>query len=666
MKSSMGRPHLGSRPFDRHSQKFFCGRDHETSLLAEWWQTNSLTFASGPAGRGKTSLLLAGVLPLLAKDQLNDTPHVLPVGSLSRGLAFPVAALPPHNPYTLSLLRSWSPGESPTRLAGLTIRKFVTGIAAKGPILAAIDPTDELVTVSGHRERHLRGFLAELKDALRADSRLHLLVVGREHTTAAITKVLGGGRQYSVPALSWQSAIEAVAGQFAAAGRRFADGAPEMFVNDLFTSRLVSANGAERNIEGADIEPAIFQVACDQLWESLPPDADPVTARDIRRRADVDAALADMAAAVIAEVADEHDISAKRLGGWLTDAFITEMGTRNMQYEGALTTAHMPNAIVQALEDRHLLVSRDQSGNRWYELISDRLLEPLRQLGRSLPGRSVAWRRAVELGDLVSAAERALARGDLDLAERHAKAVLAAAESEQKRSSPRFLESGLAYSLLGNTSCEGGRLSEAEEYYREAVQYFTAAADTKAAGYQLAGIGRLLVEQGRVAEATSTLESAVRRVPNDPTVPVTYATALWQLGEGYAAVAVLTEALRVDGNNMAALRTRGEILAYLGEARAALNDLDRVPVAGRPATRAARGLALAGLGDRRAARREIEEAAASAERNGLVLLYAARAAILIGDLSAAEDYAAQAVYATDPPLSGPQREMAGKIVSEAH
>jgi tetratricopeptide (TPR) repeat protein len=665
MNNGMGRPYLGSRPFDRHSQRFFCGREHEASLLAEWWQTDNLTFAAGPAGRGKTSLLLAGVLPLVADAPLIKTPHVLPVGTLSRGLAFPVTALPAHNPYTLSLLRSWAPGESPTRLAGLTIRDFVTDIGARGPILAAVDPTDELVMASGPRERHLRSFLAGLKDALRADSRLHLLVVGRDQTTAVIAKVLGSGRQYNVPPLSWQSAIDAVTGQFAAVGRRFADDAAEKFVTDVFTSRLVGENGAERTIEGTNTEPAIFQVACDQLWESLPADADPIMAQDIRRRVDVDAALAGRAAAVIAEVADEHGLSFKRLGDWLTESFITEMGTRNAQYEGVSTTARMPNVIVRTLEDRHLLVSSHQSGNRWYELISDRLIEPLRQLSRALSGRSVPWHPAADPHDLLSAAERALAVGDLALAKRHATAVLTAAESEQKPSSPRYLESGLAYSLLGNIAYEGGRSAEAEDEYREAVQYFTAATDTRAAGYQLAAIGQLLLEQERIAEATRALESAVRRVPNDATVLVTYATALWRLGEDFAAVAVLTEALGIDGENTVALRTRGEILAYLGEARAALNDLDRVSTVDRPATRAARGLALAELGDQRGACQEMEEAVALGERNGPVLLYAARAAMLIGDENGAEEYARQAAHATDPPLSTPQREMARKLVSQA-
>jgi tetratricopeptide (TPR) repeat protein len=665
MDSSTGRPHPGSRPFDRYSQRFFCGRDPDAVLLAEWWQANTLTFASGPAGRGKTSLVLAGVLPLLANGKRRDTPHALPVGALSRGLAYPTAALPRHNPYTLSLLRSWAPGESPTKLAGLTVRQFVANIGASGPILAVIDPTDELVMVSGPWERHRRGFLAQLKDALRADPRLHLLVVGREQTTAAIAKVLGSGRQYSVPALSRQAAIDAVSGQFAAGGRSLAADAAEKFVTAVFTSRLVSANGAERNVEDTGVEPAVFQVACDQFWEALPADVDPITGQDVRRHADVDGALVRRAAAVVADVADQQELSVKRIVDWMTEAFITEMGTRNMQYEGASATAQMPNAVARTLEDQHLLVSSQQSGNRWYELVSDRLIEPLRQLGSAHPGRLVAWHSPADPRDLLSKAERAFAIGDLVLAKRHATAVLNAAEADQKPGGPQYAESGLAYSLLGNIAYEDAKLEEAEGGYRQAAQYFAAATDTKAAGYQLAAIGQLLLEQGRTAEAAATLEGAVRRVPNDPTLPVTYATALWQLGEEFAAVAVLTEALGIDGMNTDALRTRGEILAYLGESRAALNDLDRVPTADRPATRAARGLALAGLGDRRAARHEIEEAVAVGERNGPVLLYAARAAMLIGDETTAEEYARQADYATDPPLSKLQRDLARKLVSEA-
>lgn len=667
MKSGMGGPYPGSQPFGRGDREVFFGRADDADLLTEWWRTNKLTYLVGPAGRGKTSLLQAGILPLLLKGGgrggWQGKLNVLPVGCLSTGVTFPVAALPPHNPYTLALLRSWSAGETPTKLASLSIRDFVGTIPGTGPILAAIDPIDELHGGSGPRQRHRRDFLAELEDALHGDPRLHLLVIGREPAVGLTVKVLGNGLRHEIQPLTKQKALDAVTGPMTAVGRKFADGAAERLVKDLMTSRLAGRNGAEQYVVTNDpVEPVLLQVACARLWESLPPDGRPVTVQDVRGYGDVDQALTTWVNAAIGEVADDYDMSAKRLGTWLAEAFVTEIGTRNKQYEGISTTARMPNAIPSTLEDRHLLTSSMQSsGNRWYELIGDRLVEAVRQLGSGGFGSDAIERADNGMPGRLLAAERALAEGELELAKQQATALRDIAKSRAQSTSEVFAFLGKAYSLLGNIAWEHGNSRDAEAQHREAMRYFEAAADTQAVGYQLTAIGHLLLEQGRTDEAVSTLDSALKRLRNDLVVRIFYATALWQLGEGRAAVAVLNEALTIDGNHADALRTRGEILADLGEARDAIRDLDRVPDADQPATRAARGLALAELGERRAARREIEKAIAEGERSGPALLYAARAFALIGDQLAAEENARLATDATDPPLSWRQLEAARKL-----
>jgi tetratricopeptide (TPR) repeat protein len=662
MKSGMDGPYPGSRPFGRADREVFFGRADDADLIAEWWRVNNLTYVVGPAGRGKTSLLQAGVLPRV----LNRKLSVLPVGRLSTGVAFPVAALPPHNPYPLALLRSWSAGETSTRLATLSIRDFVGTISGRGPILAAIDPVDELNGSNGPRQRHRRDFLAELEDALHGDPRLHLLIIGREQAVGLMTKVLGNGLRYEIQPLTKQKVTEAVAGPMTVTGRRFADGAAERLVKDLMTSRLAGRNGAEQYVTTNDpVEPVLLQVTCARLWDSLPPDGSPVTVQDVRGYGDVDQALNAWVSQTISEVADEYDLSAKRLATWLVEAFVTEIGTRNKQYEGLSATARMPNAIPSTLEDRHLLTSSVQSaGNRWYELISDRLVESVRQLGASGLSYDAVERPDDGMAGRLFAAERALAEGELELAKRQATALRDAARSRTPSNSEVFALLGKAYSLLGNIACEHGNSRDAEAQYREAMTYFGAANDSQAVGYQLTAIGHLLLEQGRTDEAVSTLDSALKRLRNDPVVRVFYATALWQLGEGRAAIAVLNEALSIDGDHADALRTRGEILADLGEARDAIRDLDRVLDTDRPATRAARGLALAELGERRAARQEIEKAISEGERSGPALLYAARAFALIGDKIAAEENARLATDATDPPLSWRQLEMARRLVGQ--
>ena len=121
MTRTMVRPYPGARPFQRSDSDRFFGRRREVGTLAELWRTNSLTMVIGPTGSGKTSLVQAGLLPLIDRDRA----EVLPPGRVSYGSTFPAAALPEHNPYTVALLGSWSPGESMSRLVGLTLRDYL-------------------------------------------------------------------------------------------------------------------------------------------------------------------------------------------------------------------------------------------------------------------------------------------------------------------------------------------------------------------------------------------------------------------------------------------------------------------------------------------------------------------------------------------------------------
>jgi tetratricopeptide (TPR) repeat protein len=646
MSKTAGRPYPGTRPFRQADRDQFAGRAAEAKLLAEWWKNNTLTFVVGQAGRGKTSLLQAGVLPGLADENVT----VLPVGRLSWTATFPLAALPGQNPYTLSLLCSWAPDEVVTRLAGLTIRDFIQRQSGR-TVLAAIDQADELLADTGPRQAHRRRFLDELNEALRAGG-LHLLVVARDEAAGIAANALGSGVRHDLAALTWPGAVDAVSRPAAGTGRSFADEAAEKLITDLQTSRIAGAGGWERHVTDDHVEPALLQVACTQLWDSLP-DVDLVTARDVRRYGDVDTALAVWCGMVIATVADDHDLSAKRVASWLLSSFVTEDGTRDKKREGAAATAGMPNAMVRALEDHHLLTAGLESGSRWYQLLSDRLIEPLRKLG--------AMRRPPATpDDYLRAAGHAMTLGELDLAERYAEEILHTPLRDGARMHAE------AYSLLGNLAHEREKPKEAEGHYREAARLFGAVGDNRAVVDQLAAVAQTLLTQSRVKEAVSELHAALGRMPNELIIKTELAQALWQYGEARAAVAFLTDVLRVDGGNRAALQTRGEILAYLGDARRAMRDLDRVTLKGQPSTRAARGLALAELGDQPAARREIEAAVTEGRWNGMALLYAARAFQASGDNHAAQEYARQAENATDPPLSPRHREVARQLAGHGH
>lgn len=642
-----GNPYPGARPFEQKDGDRFFGRQNDSITLAEMWQTDRLTIVVGPTASGKTSLLQAGVLPLIT----NTGWEVLPPGCVSYGPTFPFAALPEHNPYTLALLRSWAPGGTVADLAGLTVGDFVRRQTERhsGKILAAIDQAEDLFADSGPRLSYSRRFLTELVDALRAEPRLHLLVLVRDADADAIVNVLGSGARHHVAPLTRQDALEAVEGPTAGTTRYFESGAAELIVTDVQTSRIVAAAGGERYVVDDGVEPALLQIVCHWLWNSLPPAVDVITRSAVRRYGDADTALVGHFGQVIASVAEDHDIPTARLRSWLIDTFVTELGTRATAYEGAATTADMPNAAVRALGDTHLLSTTRRSGARWYDLLADRVIMPLRESSdeRPPPADSAAYLRA---------AGKALTLGDLDSAERHTEAALRASPGVGRRLSAE------ANSLLGNIAYERGKPAEAEDRYRTAASLFQAVADAGAAAHQLAAAGQILLAQGRTAEAVAELRAAVDRRPHDLMLQTELALALWHLGQGRAAVAILTGVLRIDGGNPAALRTRGEILADLGDARAAMLDLNRIMLGGRPSARAARALALAGLGRHAEASHEIEDAIAEAPRNGPVLLRTARAVALGGDMVAATELARRAVDAVDPTLWPYHREVALRLI----
>jgi len=644
----MDGPYPGSRSFRQTESNRFFGRAAEADTLADLWRTNRLTVVAGPAASGKTSLLHAGVYPLVTGKRSD----LMPPWRVCYGSTFPVAALPTHNPYTLALLRSWSAGQAAIKLAGLTVRDFIRRRAERreGIILAAIDQAEDLLVDTGPRRRLRRQFLDELSEAIRTEPRLHLLLLVREEAAELVGDMLGNGAWYTVAPLTRAGAIEAVTGPVVGTGRSFADGAAEKLVTSLQASRIVGIDGGERSVVSDRVEPSILQVVCARLWSLLPSDQEVITGDDVRWYGDADTTLAEYCGRVVAAVADNHDLPAFKLRSLLLGTFVTDLGTRGTAYQGPAGTAGVPNAVIQELEDRHLLCSAQRSGSRWFELLSDRLIEPLKNAPdeRPLP---------VGPDEYLRTAQRALTLGELDLAENHAEQAL--------RVSPAaaFRLRAEATSLLGNLAVERERPKEAEAYYRAAAGLFEAARDTEAVARQLAAAGQMLLAQERPADAVSQLRAAVNRIPNDLVTQTKLGLALWQLGEARAAVAILTSVLAIDGGNPEALRARGEILAYLGDARDAMADLERVVVDDRPSTRAARGLALAELGDQSAASRDIEDAIVEAPRNGPVLLYAARATALGGNEAIAKQLARRAVDAVDPALPPPQLQTALQLAN---
>jgi hypothetical protein len=648
-------PYPGARPFGGDDQRRFFGRSREAQELVDLWLGHRLTILHGDHGVGKTSLLRAGVIPRLASMAAN----VLPLGRTTYRSSFPRAALPEQNPYTFALLSSWRPADSPARISGLSISSFLhrqertDRFGEPLPTLVAIDQLEQIFRDAKPYERQRPRFIEELADALARRPRTHLLVSVRAlhlDEVEPIAKALDDDTacaMFRLHPFGRDAAIEAVARPLEATGRSFEPGAAGRLVDEVRTIR--PPGRAVQQVAPA-VDPTLLQVVCARLWEELPEDERVVSTR---LTPDVDQALADFCWQVLSVIAADHDMPPRALASWLRGTFLTPLGDAAGVPENAEQIRRMAGSVIRSLEDQHLIRTRRRDGAYWYELQHRRLIPAIHRLdGAPRPVRQAdpaARLRAVKL---------AMSEGELALAQRQAEAVTRSPGGDSMR------DRAEAESFLGNIAYEQGRPDAAARHYRAAASMFETLQDTRAVGRLLAAVGRLMLAKGDRAAAVGELRAAARRAPNDLTVQTGLGQALWQAGQVKAALSVLNAVLTKEGDTPEALRTRGEILADLGDAESSLRDLERVDQWAQPSARAARALALAILSRFDAAHRELDGIVGKATQNGPLLFRAAQVQRLSGALDAAVELASRAVAATDPPLPSHQKTRALQLVSE--
>ena len=255
----------GHRPFQRADSGRFYGRGDEAAALAAAWLNNRLTFVSGPAGVGKSSLLAAGVLPLVNRGNV----ELLPIGGFSRGSSSPIAPPGPHTPYTLALLRSWSPLGAGLALDPFTVDEFAASrirqLDPSKALLVAIDQADDLFAGPPSRQPQRMRFLRELADAVEQQPALRLLICLRDEALHRFADVLTHpAALIEVRALEPDRAREAVTGPGC-----FEPEAASELIAALRTSRIVTTDGSERHVVADRVEPVLIQSVCARLWEVM-------------------------------------------------------------------------------------------------------------------------------------------------------------------------------------------------------------------------------------------------------------------------------------------------------------------------------------------------------------------------------------------------------------
>jgi hypothetical protein len=388
-------PYVGPRAF-KYGETLY-GRDREVQALLDLLIAERLVMLYSPSGAGKSSLLQAGLIPELERENF----HVLPVirVSLQRldGGVLPPAA----NRYLFSVLLSLEEGvpaasQQPaeelahSNLAGyLQWRGADLGDEADNRVLI-FDQFEEILTLDPTDRPAKTAFFRQLGTVLR-DRRYWALFALREDHIAGLDPFLPLlptrlKTTFRLDLLGEAAAREAIQQPARQAGIDFTDAAAGRLVDDLREIRLQQqADGVVTAQPGPWIEPVQLQVVCRRLWDRLPTGATAIEAVAVEGIGNVNEALAGYYAERVEAAAADTGVSEWRIRDRCERQLITAQGLRGQVLRGAGHSQGLDNRAIAGLVDAHLVRTEQRRGATWYELAHDRLIGPVKQ-------DNAAWR----------------------------------------------------------------------------------------------------------------------------------------------------------------------------------------------------------------------------------------------------------------------------------
>ena len=341
----------------------------------------------GRSGSGKTSLLNAGLIPLLQGEGFG----VLPVARIGAQLPESIDERSVRNIYALNALLRWTRRiEDRGKAAEWKIGEFLKqrrpreeGKRADMVRVLIFDQFEELFTTYSHRRRDREPFFRELVEALENDPLLRMVFVVREENVGkfeTFARLLPDRlpARYRLGRLTADAALEAIVGPVSGTRRQFAPGVAENLVQDLMTARIAINDGrAHQDVPGEYVEPTQLQIVCRRLWNGVPCDANEITADHLRAFGNVTGASMGFYDKAVFEAAQQGSMNEALLRGWIEDTLITPAGTRGIALRDEATTDGIPNSAIDVLEKQHLIRIESLAGADWCELAHDRLIDPI-------------------------------------------------------------------------------------------------------------------------------------------------------------------------------------------------------------------------------------------------------------------------------------------------
>jgi hypothetical protein len=458
-------PYVGPRAF-RAGEKLPT-RDREKRELTDLLIAERVVLLHSPSGAGKTSLIQAGVAPLLQAERLGGERFQPTVPLRVKTPAPPDRTV--HNRYIYSIALDLLRDRDPQELESLTFPQVLDVVEqqpASGIRVLIFDQFEEILTLNPADWDNQGVFFQEL-GAVLAGSPIWALFSMREDYIGGLdrfVRYLPGQLRttYRLDLLGPNAAKIALQEPADDQGVAFRDEAADELLRRLRRVKVQRPCHGVEEIEAPYVEPFQLQVVCRKLWEWLSKEKgdkfDSIEVDDIKRHADIGRALRGYYADIVAEVTRTTKADESAIREWFEAQLITEQHFRSQTLTGPMSGEADPREILAALQDAYLIRSDTRAGSPWYELSHDQLIEPILQSNEKWrSSRLEPWRLAAREWHSTRRSDLLLSGPELRAAQRQAPAVRLAkperdfleesARTEQSRSRLERIRNALG--LLG-------------------------------------------------------------------------------------------------------------------------------------------------------------------------------------------------------------------------
>ncbi len=396
-------PYIGPRPFLPGEELF--GRDREKRDLSDQLLAERIVLLHSPSGAGKSSLVNAGLIPVLQAEGLN----ILPVVRVGEEPSDKYSAQEGFNRYLFSVMLSMDgelaqpePGEDKAakdaeqeaqrqqrqdELAGMSLADYLQTRRQKldsNLHVIIFDQFEEIITAAPTDLRGKQVFFNQVGAVLGDRSLWALFVIRDDYLGALEPFALSIPTQltntFRLDLLNSQAAQQAIQKPVAQQGITFLDSAAQKLVDDMRVVQTQAPGGEIVSSLGLYVEPVQLQVVCLRLYNQLDladrPEKTQIDDEDIKKVGDVGTALANYYEERVTDIAGSPRIE-RQVRDWFDDHLITKSGLRSQVMMEVGSSGGLDNEIIRQLGKAHLVRAEKRRGVTWFELAHDRLVRPV-------------------------------------------------------------------------------------------------------------------------------------------------------------------------------------------------------------------------------------------------------------------------------------------------